>query len=271
MIHGTKMILVPQELAKALNGDLPQAPAPAGSYSAMDAEMRDILKSKNSDDFTKWKQYNNVLQRYMAKIERTKHSLTVNIEDDDHDDDDDDDGGAQQPPPPPPTPTKKVKKIKNKPDSNQTDEDEDTKAPAKRANRAIKAPILGSPNNKTNKKAASLTPSNTTLPEILKSLANIKEKKQARELFNALEESKQVIVTKTGMLKIKRKNVGFLEPLIRYKIKGEPGKSPAGWDEFSGFIGTLKAVTTHKPVSAVPSARRGANKLVGNGKSWLKF
>lgn len=72
MIHGTKMILVPQEMARALNGDLPQPPAPVGSYSAMDTEMNEILKNKNADDLTKWKQYSNVLQRYMAKVERTK-------------------------------------------------------------------------------------------------------------------------------------------------------------------------------------------------------
>jgi hypothetical protein len=259
MIHGTKMILVPQELAKALNGDLPTAPAPVGSYSAMDKEMSNILKSKNVDDFTKWKQYSNVLQRYMAKAERTKHSLTVNIEDDDDDDYDDDDGSTQQPPPPPTQP--KIGKNVNPPASNIADGDDGAGEPTKkRTRKAIKAPASATPKNKT---------SSSGLPEILNSLANAKEKKEARDLFNALEESKQTIVTKTGILKIKRKNIGLLDPLIRYKIKGEPGKAPAGWEEFSGFISDLKGVPKYKAASV--ATRRGANKLVGNGGPWLTY
>jgi hypothetical protein len=257
MIHGTRMILVPQELARALNGDLPKAPAPVGSYSAMDEEMSNILKSKNIDDLTKWKQYNNVLQRYMAKVERTKNALTINIDDDD--DDGGGDGGAQ--PPAPQQQPKKVKKNVSKPAPAIADADDGAGSPAKKRTRsATKPAALATPKNKSN---------SVDLTGILNSLTNAKEKKEARELFNALEESKQTIITKTGILKIKRKNVGLLDPLIRYKIKGEPGKAPAGWEEFNGFISDLKGVPKYKAASV--ATRRGANKLVGNGRPWLTY
>lgn len=256
MIHGTRMILVPQELARALNGDLPKAPAPVGSYSAMDEEMSNILKSKNIDDFTKWKRYNNVLQRYMAKIERTKHSLTVNIDDDD-DDGVDADGGVQRQQSAPQPPKKGKNVIKPAPDKADGDGGA-WSPPKKRTRRVLKPPVT--PKSKSN---------NVGLTDILNSLANAKEKKEARELFNALEESKQTVVTKTGILKIKRKNVGLLEPLIRYKIKGASGEEPPGWSEFSGFITGLKGLPENKATSVV--TRQGSAKLVGNGRTWLKY
>jgi hypothetical protein len=259
MIHGTRMILVPQELARALNGDLPKAPAPVGSYSAMDEEMSNILKSKNIDDFTKWKRYNNVLQRYMAKVERTKHSLTVNIDDDD--DVGDPDGGVQQQqqqqPPTPQAPKKGKNVIKPPPDKADGDGGA-LSPPKKRTRRVLKPPVI--PKSKSN---------HVGLKDILNSLATAKEKKEARELFNALEESKQTVVTKTGILKIKRKNVGLLEPLIRYKIKGTSGEEPVGWSEFSGFITGLKGLPKNKATSVV--TRQGSVKLVGNGRTWLTY
>jgi hypothetical protein len=241
MIHGTKMILVPQELAKVLNGDLPQPPAPAGSYSAMDAEMSNILKSKNVDDFTKWKQYDNVLQRYMAKVERTKNSLAVNFESDD-----DDDAGAQQPQ----LPLKNTKKVK---------------APApKKTQKADRQADQTKP-----KRVKPAQPS-TLPPEILNKFTNFKDKKHAKAIFSALGSSSQVMVTKAGVLKIKRKNIGLLESLITYKVRGETGDTPTGWAEFSGFIEGLKEPALTKPVS-LTRPRRATSKLVGNGRAWLSF
>lgn len=253
MIHGTKMVLVPQELAKALNGDLPQPPAPVGSYSAMDTEMIDILKNKNLDTFTKWKQYTNVLQRYMAKVERTKNALTVNYE---SDDDGGDDAAAQQPPL---NNINIIKKANKKVNSTVSKIDDGASGPSKLTKKAT---------SKT--KIAALKYNSTTLPEILNKLTKASEKKQAQALFDAMKSSSHVIVTKTGILKIKRKNVGQMEPLIRYKVKGESGKAPAGWAEFSEFIVGLKALPKNKTASPTRLLRR-TSKLVGNGKSWLTY
>lgn len=238
------MVLVPQELAQVINGDLPQPPAPVGSFSAMDREMSNILKSRNVDDLTKWKQYSNVLERYMAKVERTKNALSFN---EDYEEEEADNGlgdstdvSAQQPP----TPKKaKVSSTKKR-----------------------KTSLEVTPRTKVTPNDSSPIP-----PEILKGLVTAKDKSCAQKLFKTLGTLDGVSVTKTGLLKIKRKNIGPWAPLIRYKVKGESGIPPAGWNEFSEVLEDLKDSPVMKTVSPPKRTRRVAKKLVGNGRSWLSF
>lgn len=55
---------------------LPKPPAPASSYTRMDAEMHSILLKKNISDFDKWVQYEQVLHRYLRKLEIHKKRRT---------------------------------------------------------------------------------------------------------------------------------------------------------------------------------------------------
>jgi len=71
MMHAKKMILVPHESIEKLENEKPQAPAPVGSFSKMDEEMHNILHEKNLDEFDKYAKYEQVLQRYMSKMNRT--------------------------------------------------------------------------------------------------------------------------------------------------------------------------------------------------------
>lgn len=237
------MVLVPQELAQVLNGDLPHPPAPVGAYSAMDKEMSNILKSTNVDDLTKWKQYSNVLERYMAKVERTKNALTFH---DDYEEEEDDgvgdgtDVSAQQPP----TPKKaKVSSTKKR-----------------------KVSLEVTPRTKVDTNGTDPIP-----PEVLKGLVTAKDKNCAQKLFKTLGSLDGVSVSKTGILKIKRKNIGPWAPLIRYKVKGESGIPPGGWNEFSELLEDLKDTPVTKTVSPPKRPRRATKKLVGNGRSWLAF
>lgn len=253
MIHGTKMILVPQEMARALNGDLPQPPAPVGSYSAMDTEMNEILKNKNADDLTKWKQYSNVLQRYMAKVERTKNALMADFESDD----DDNDGAnvtKQSFLRTPKSPMRKAVTPKKKGVSPKIS----GSSTAKRA--------TSKPKEKITKKS---TESTDFMPKILSGLVSAGEKRVARGIFKTLNENEQVNVTKSGVLKLKRRNIGLLEPLIRYKVKGESGIEPEGWNQFTSLIGNIKTQARRK-LSSTPAKQRQSTS-VGNGQSWLTF
>lgn len=238
------MVLVPQELAQAINGDLPQPPAPVGSYSAMDREMSSILKSTNVDDLTKWKQYSNVLERYMAKLERTKNAFTFHEEYAEEEDDGVGDGtdvSAQQPPSP-----KKAKVSSSK---------------------KLRASSQVTPRTKVDPNG-SVDP---IPPEILKGLVTAKDKSCAQKLYKTLGVLDGVSVTKTGLLKIKRKNIGPWAPLIRYKVKGESGIPPGGWNEFSELLEDLKGTSVTKTVSPPKRTRRATKQLVGNGRSWLAF
>lgn len=74
MIHGTKMLLVPQESAEILPSEVPAGPAPVGSFSKMDQEMSNILKNSKLNDRDKLTLYEQVLQRYMNRLNKIKTS-----------------------------------------------------------------------------------------------------------------------------------------------------------------------------------------------------
>jgi hypothetical protein len=258
MIHGTKMILVPQELAKALHGDLPQAPAPVGSYSAMDSEMSAILKTKTDDDYTKWQQYNNVLQRYMAKMERTKNSLSITIESDDEAD-----AAAAQPQ----TPVKPSGSNDGSKKATRRKTDTGTAPAYKKAALAVK------------KKASvkSSTKDKSIILESFKILKNATQKKKARDLLNLLDNSEEAMWSKAGNLKIKGKSIGPLSPLVRHTVTGAKGIEPAGWGPFSSFIANLTGAPTSKASSSPAPPAKGtrkaasSNQLIGNGSSWITY
>jgi hypothetical protein len=72
MMHTKKIVLAEEENAGAISeGDktLPEPPAPSSSYNRMDTEMRDILQNSKLSEFDKWVLYQEVLQRYLKKLE----------------------------------------------------------------------------------------------------------------------------------------------------------------------------------------------------------
>jgi hypothetical protein len=99
MIHGKKMVLVPFDNFNA-HQDIPKAPAPVGDYSLMDEEMNKILKNKTVPEDLKWAKYDQVLQRYLAKLNRTKRDIAVTLQDSDDDSDNADVPSPQLPPSP---------------------------------------------------------------------------------------------------------------------------------------------------------------------------
>jgi hypothetical protein len=87
MIHGKKMVLVPHESVEQVQKDIPQAPAPVGSYSKMDIDMKNILADKNLSEFEKYAQYEDVLHRYMSILNRQKKDVAIYLQDDEPDED----------------------------------------------------------------------------------------------------------------------------------------------------------------------------------------
>jgi hypothetical protein len=79
MLHGQKMVLIPQDAIKQLKEDVPKAPAHVGSFSKMDSDMESILRDSTLGDFDKWVQYDMVLQRYMSKLNRQNRDLKFHI------------------------------------------------------------------------------------------------------------------------------------------------------------------------------------------------
>jgi hypothetical protein len=88
MIHGKKMVLVPFESYNA-EDQTPKAPAPVGDFSLMDEEMNSILKNKHLNEDDKWIKYNQILQRYMTKLQRGKRDISVALQDSDDDSEND--------------------------------------------------------------------------------------------------------------------------------------------------------------------------------------
>jgi len=101
MIHGKKMVLVPFDSYNA-ESELPKAPAPIGDFSLMDTEMNAILKDKNSSEDDKIVKYNQVLQRYMTKLQRAKRDISVVFENSDEESDNEEDPLKNAPPAPQP-------------------------------------------------------------------------------------------------------------------------------------------------------------------------
>jgi hypothetical protein len=87
MNHGKKMVLVPHESIEQVQKDIPQPPAPVGSYSKMDIEMKNILADKNLCEFEKYAKYEDVLHRYMSILNRQKKDVAIYLQDDEPDED----------------------------------------------------------------------------------------------------------------------------------------------------------------------------------------
>jgi len=100
MIHGKKMVLVPFDSYNADN-ELPKAPAPIGDFSLMDTEMNAILKDKNLSEDDKLVKYNQVLQRYMTKLQRAKRPMVFENSDDESENDEEPLKNAPPSPQPP--------------------------------------------------------------------------------------------------------------------------------------------------------------------------
>jgi hypothetical protein len=77
MIHAKKIALADDDDdAKALveaEKPLPDPPAPSCSYTRMDDEMHNILQNKKLSEFDKWVLYEQVLHRYLKKLEIHKN------------------------------------------------------------------------------------------------------------------------------------------------------------------------------------------------------
>jgi hypothetical protein len=71
MIHAKKMVLV---------DEVPSAPAPVGSFSAMDSEMERILSRRDISEYEKWALYDQILQKYLVKIRGVENKPSENIE-----------------------------------------------------------------------------------------------------------------------------------------------------------------------------------------------
>jgi hypothetical protein len=104
MIHGKKMVLVPFDSYNAEN-ELPKAPAPIGDFSLMDTEMNAILKHKNLSEDDKIAKYNQVLQRYMSKLQRAKRDISVVFENSDEESENEEDDPLKNAPPAPQAPS----------------------------------------------------------------------------------------------------------------------------------------------------------------------
>jgi len=75
MLHAKKMILVPHESIEKMGNENPLAPAPVGSYLQMDNEMHSIINDKSLDELGKYLKYEQILQRYMSKMNRTRKDV----------------------------------------------------------------------------------------------------------------------------------------------------------------------------------------------------
>jgi hypothetical protein len=88
MIHTRKMMLVPfdggDQCARQEGGqqplEIPPVAAPAGSLTALDKEMHDILNSKSGSDFEKWTLYEQVLMKFLNKIKHSKQQQPLKEE-----------------------------------------------------------------------------------------------------------------------------------------------------------------------------------------------
>ena len=66
MEHVKKMVVVPQELIDRLNSNnVMTQPRQQSSAGGLDTEMHRILNDKHLDDVEKWKQYQQVLRRFL--------------------------------------------------------------------------------------------------------------------------------------------------------------------------------------------------------------
>lgn len=77
------MVLVPFESEDSV----PKAPVSVGDFSLMDRDMDEILKNKTLSEDDKWIKYNQILQRYMSKLQRTKRDISEAFQYSDDEDD----------------------------------------------------------------------------------------------------------------------------------------------------------------------------------------
>lgn len=73
MEHARKMVIVPQELIEKIEE------RPAQKTNTLDTEMHRILMDKKLDDSTKWKLYNQVLQKFLHYAENTRKPIKLPI------------------------------------------------------------------------------------------------------------------------------------------------------------------------------------------------
>jgi hypothetical protein len=80
MEHTKKMVVVPQELVERLREGTPAGSVGGGSgKTGLDAEMNRILNDKRLDDSEKWKQYQQVLHRFLHFSANRRHGITLPI------------------------------------------------------------------------------------------------------------------------------------------------------------------------------------------------
>lgn len=60
-----------------VNDPIPEAPASSSSYARMDNEMSEILQNTKLSEFDKWILYQQVLERYLRKLQSHKNSKTA--------------------------------------------------------------------------------------------------------------------------------------------------------------------------------------------------
>lgn len=80
-MHAKKIVVAdPLEAAAEVmagseaNDPLPEAPASSSSYARMDNEMREILQNTKLSEFDKWILYQQVLERYLRKLQSHKNT-----------------------------------------------------------------------------------------------------------------------------------------------------------------------------------------------------
>lgn len=79
MEHAKKMVIVPQEFIermKNIDTNSIKTPRPSGT---LDSEMLKLLNNKDLDDSEKWKQYQQVLQRYLHFASQKRKPIQLSI------------------------------------------------------------------------------------------------------------------------------------------------------------------------------------------------
>jgi len=79
MEHAKKMVVVPQELIERMREGEPTPPVGRGSGGGLDAEMHRILNDKRLDDNEKWKQYQQILQRFLHASAAKRRGISIPI------------------------------------------------------------------------------------------------------------------------------------------------------------------------------------------------
>lgn len=79
MEHAKKMVVVPQELIERLREGSSKGSSSNKPNASLDAEMHRILSDKRLDDTEKWKQYQQVLQRFLhfSMVKRQPIGLSI--------------------------------------------------------------------------------------------------------------------------------------------------------------------------------------------------